>query len=100
MTPDDIPIYLQYGALGILVFWVTWYAKEQQKFIHNLMNKLDANAKEERADWKEFVRSSTEALVSTMSALSQIAQKMAVLQQGHDSLQQGHDKILTKLETR
>lgn len=91
---DTISNYLQYGALGILVFWVTWYAKEQQKFIRDLMGRLDG----ERDDWKEFVRSSTEALVSTMSALSQIAQKMAVLQQGHDSLQQGHDKILIKLE--
>lgn len=101
MTPDTIPIYLQYGALGILAavlvgvgYWLTWYAKEQQKFIRDLVDKRDVDAKEERADWKELIRSSTEAQVSTVAALSQIAQK---LESSNSSHQRRHDEILSKL---
>jgi hypothetical protein len=97
--------YLQYGAMGLLSLlivivggWVTWYSKEQQKFIRELVNQAITSQRNQTEEWRRMLQSNIDAQVSVAAALADIARTIADTagdaEEQRQRLRENHERIV------
>ena len=95
MDPILTPSYLEYGITGVLALvligvgvWLTWYAKEQQSFIRELVKDIHSHTD----DWRSLVEKNIQSNTAVTAVMNELAKN---LEQGNARHEQSI-AVLTK----